>query len=85
MTYLYRVEQLESQFRVVKYINIALIIILISVFAGGLIAGVAYTLNTPEVTQVLHDGTMYKCYHYPDGDMECVNMNDPDIGFGQIK
>jgi len=28
------------------------------------------------------DGEMYKCTHTP-GNMECVSVNDPDIGFGR--
>ena len=85
MSYLYQVERMDKQFRVVKYINIALVVILISVFLGGTIAGVVYTLNTPEITHITHNNTVYQCDHYPNGDMECVDINDPDVGFGQIK
>ena len=86
MTYLYQVQRIERQFRVVTVINIALAVILISVFIGGTFAAIVYALNSPaEVTQMEHNGTVYECEHYSDGSMECSDINDPDIGFGQIK
>jgi len=36
------------------------------------------------VTQIYEvDGELYKCTHTP-GNMECVSVNDPDIGFGKV-
>jgi len=87
MSYLYQVERIEKQLRVIRIINIALIVILSGVFVGGLIVGFYNLLTIPEyeITRMANNGTIFECKHYPNGDMSCFDINDPDVGFGQIQ
>ena len=87
MSYLYQVERIEKQLRVTRIINVALVVILSVVFIGGLIAGFYYLLTIPEyeTTRMANNGAIYECKHYPNGDMSCVDVNDPDVGFGRTQ
>jgi len=87
VSYLYQVERIEKQLRVTRIINVALVVILSVVFIGGLIAGFYYLLTIPEyeTTRMANNGAIYECKHYPNGDMSCVDTNDPDVGFGRTQ
>ena len=69
--------RLEKQLTATKIINTALVVIMLSIFIGGLVIGI-YNLFT-----IPNNGTVFECKHYPNGDMECFDLNDPDVGFGQ--
>ena len=87
MSYLYQVERMEKQLKVTHIINISLVVILTAIFIGGLIAGFYFLLTIPEyeITRIPNNGTIFECKHYPNGDMSCFDINDPDVGFGQIQ
>jgi heme A synthase len=87
MSYLYQVERIEKQLRATRIINWALVVILITIFIGGLVAGFYSLLTIPEyeITRMANNGTIYECKHYPNGDMSCVDVNDPDVGFGRTQ
>ena len=87
MSYLYQVERMEKQLKVTSIINIALVVILSAIFIGGLSAGFYYLLTIPEyeITRIPNNGTVFECKHYPNGDMDCVDINDPDVGFGRTQ
>ena len=70
-----------------KYIDRGLIIVMVLIVLGALLGSLYMFQQTMiirrTVTQIYEvDGEMYKCTHTP-GNMECVSVNDPDIGFGR--
>jgi len=77
--------RLEKQLTATKIINTALVVIMLSIFIGGLVIGIynLFTIPRYETTRIPLGNTVYECDHYPNGDMECFDLNDPDVGFGQ--
>ena len=70
-----------------KYIDRGLMIVMVLIVLGALLGSLYMFQQTMiirrTVTQIYEvDGEMYKCTHTP-GNMECVSVNDPDIGFGR--
>jgi len=70
-----------------KYIDRGLMIVMALIVLGALFGSLYMFQQTRimrrTVTQIYEvDGEMYKCTHTP-GNMECVSVNDPDIGFGR--
>ena len=41
--------------------------------------------ENPTTTLITYDGVEYKCWHYPDGDMDCASVLDPEIGGGKAE
>jgi len=70
-----------------KYIDRGLMIVMVLIVLGALFGSLYMFQQTRimrrTVTQMYEvDGELYKCTHTP-GNMECVSVNDPDIGFGR--
>ena len=70
-----------------KYIDRGLMIVMVLIVLGALLGSLYMFQQTRimrrTVTQIYEvDGELYKCTHTP-GNMECVSVNDPDIGFGR--
>ena len=70
-----------------KYIDRGLMIVMVVIVLGALFGSLYMFQQTRimrrTVTQMYEvDGELYKCTHTP-GNMECVSVNDPDIGFGR--
>ena len=70
-----------------KYIDRGLMIVMVLIVLGALLGSLYMFQQTMiirrTVTQIYEvDGELYKCTHTP-GNMECVSVNDPDIGFGR--
>ena len=70
-----------------KYIDRGLMIIMVLLVVTALLGSLYMFQQTRRmartVTQMYEvDGELYKCTHTP-GNMECVSVNDPDIGFGK--
>ena len=70
-----------------KYIDRGLMIVMALIVLGALFGSLYMFQQTMiirrTVTQIYEvDGELYKCTHTP-GNMECVSVNDPDIGFGR--
>ena len=70
-----------------KYIDRGLMIVMVLIVLGALLGSLYMFQQTrigrQTVTQMYEvDGELYKCTHTP-GNMECVSVNDPDIGFGR--
>ena len=71
-----------------KYIDRGLMIIMVLLVVTALLGSLYMFQQTRRmartVTQMYEvDGELYKCTHL-DGNMECVSVNDPDIGFGKV-
>ena len=71
-----------------KYIDRGLMIVMVLIVLGALFGSLYMFQQTRiirrTVTQMYEeDGELYKCTHTP-GNMECVSVNDPDIGFGKV-
>jgi len=52
------------------------------------VLGVAYLFwrsGDPIIRYYELQGHVYRCEHYYDGTMACVDRDDPDIGFGRIE
>jgi hypothetical protein len=61
---------------------------MIAIAAAALVGSLyflAYTVieKTPEVTIIEYQEVFYECTHTP-GNMECVSLDDSDVGFGKI-
>ena len=41
-----------------------------------------FKVASTDITYITYEGTTYECTHYVDN-MECVDINDPDVGFGR--
>lgn len=70
-----------------KYLDRGLIVLGIVLVLGAL-AGSAYFLfsapkTNPVQTTIEYEGVTYKCLHYSNGEMECSNVDDENIGFGR--
>ena len=70
-----------------KYIDRGLMIVMVLLVLSALVGSLYMFQQTRRmartVTQIYEvDGELYKCTHTP-GNMECVSVNDPDIGFGR--
>ena len=70
-----------------KYIDRGLMIVMVVIVLGALFGSLYMFQQTRimrrTVTQMYEvDVELYKCTHTP-GNMECVSVNDPDIGFGR--
>ena len=70
-----------------KYIDRGLMIVMVLIVLGALFGSLYMFQQTrimrQTVTQMYEvDGELYECTHTP-GNMECVSVNDPDIGFGR--
>jgi len=70
-----------------KYIDRGLMIVMALIVLGALFGSLYMFQQTrimrQTVTQMYEvDGELYECTHTP-GNMECVSVNDPDIGFGR--
>jgi len=70
-----------------KYIDRGLMIIMVLLVLTALIGSVYMFQQTRllerTVVQIYElNGELYECTHTP-GNMECVSVNDPDIGFGR--
>jgi len=62
---------------------IVMVLIVLGALLGSLYMFQQTMIIRRTVTQIYEvDGEMYKCTHTP-GNMECVSVNDPDIGFGR--
>jgi len=71
-----------------KYIDRFLLFFMVLLIASALIGSLYMFQQTRimrrTVTQMYEvDGELYKCTHTP-GNMECVSVNDPDIGFWKV-
>ena len=71
-----------------KYIDRGLMIVMVLLVLSALVGSLYMFQQTRRmartVTQIYEvDGELYKCTHTP-GNMECVSVNDPDIGFGKV-
>jgi Tfp pilus assembly protein PilX len=70
-----------------KYIDKGLMIIMMLIVLVALIGSQymfqqALLLERTVVNVYELNGELYECKHTP-GNMECVSVNDPDIGFGR--
>ena len=73
-----------------RYLDRGLAIIMVVLIVGALLGSVYMLTNTllddraGTTTMITYDGVEYKCWHYPDGEMECVSVLDPDVGGGRM-
>ena len=70
-----------------KYIDRGLMIVMVLIVLGALLGSLYMFQQTRIMRRTFIglyevDGEIYECTHTP-GNMECVSVNDPDIGFGR--
>ena len=68
-----------------KYLDRGLVAIMVLLIIGALLGSLYFAFSVPktEITHITHEGITYRCEHYPNGDMDCVNVDDPDVGGGK--
>ena len=68
-----------------KFLDTSIAIIMVTLAIAALLGSIylIYT-PTPVITMITHNGTTYKCKHYPN-EMECHDIDDPDVGFGRLE
>ena len=75
--------------RHIRILNIALAIVVISVFVFALFGSMYFFVQTRRMEQTVTQtyelrGELYTCEHTPGG-MECWLVSDPDVGFGRTE
>ena len=71
-----------------KYIDRALLAIGVAIVVGAIVLSINFLFFIPrlqDVTIIELNGATYSCMHYSNGDMQCVDVNDPEVGGGRAQ
>ena len=73
----------HQDYKIKQWINLGLIVVIATLMLGSFAGVLYYAFTAPTATTLLtYDGVEYKCWHYPN-EMECVSIDDPDVGGGR--
>lgn len=64
-----------------KYLDRGLIVIMGLLIIGALLGSAYFAFSIPktEITFITYEGITYQCEHYSNGDMNCRDVDDPDV------